>query len=221
MQAMILAAGLGSRLRPLTEHTPKPLVKVGGVPLIEYHLIRLKALGIHDLMINVSHLGGQIESHCGDGSRFGLNIQYSRESGGPIGAVPGIRLAMTRGLSGHFLLISADCWFDMPADDLFFQAPFSRRLLLVPNPPYHPDGDFGLGENGVLTLEKPMYTYACVGLYDTQDFERSPEAKNLTEMLLPYIKACRAFGVLYQGAHFNVGTEKELCALESYLSDRV
>jgi len=219
MQAMILAAGLGSRLRPLTERTPKPLVTVGGVPLIEYHLIRLKTLGIHDVMINVSYLGDQVESHCGNGSRFGLNIQYSREPGGPIGAVPGIRLAMTRGLSGRFLLISADCWFDMSADDLFFQSPFNRRLLLVPNPPYHPHGDFGLGEHGVLTLEEPRYTYACVGFYDTQDFERSPEAENLTQVLLPYIKECRAFGVLHQGAHFNVGTEKELRALESYVSD--
>lgn len=218
MQAMILAAGQGSRLRPLTDHTPKPLVRVGGVPLIDYHLIRLAALGIHDVFINVSHLGDQIEAHCGDGSHFGLRLCYSRESGGPIGAVPGIRLAMTRGLSGQFLLISADCWFAMSPDDPFLQAPFSRRLLLVPNPPYHPEGDFGLTDEGVLTLQGAKHTYGCMGLYDTQDFERSPEASNLTSVLLPFMKEGDAFGVLYRDAHFNVGTQKELDAVESHLT---
>ena len=146
MKAMILAAGFGERLRPLTEKTPKPLLKVGVKPLIQYHIERLASAGVRELVINTSWLGDQIESFLGDGSRFGVSIAWSREAE-PLDTGGGIRRALPLLGSDPFLVINGDVWTNYPLDSLVereWADEIEAHLVLVPNPTHNPEGDFTL-----------------------------------------------------------------------------
>ncbi|MFM7785722.1 MAG: N-acetylmuramate alpha-1-phosphate uridylyltransferase MurU [Gammaproteobacteria bacterium] len=170
MRAMLFAAGLGTRLRPLTLHTPKPLLPVAGKALIVHHIERLVAAGIRELVVNVSWLGEQIESALGDGARWGARIRYSPEPGAPLETGGGIRRALPLLGDGPFLVISADVWCDYPLGALATEglpAGAEARLVVVPNPPQHPEGDFRLQDDGRLlrgvTTGQPC-TYSGIGL---------------------------------------------------------
>jgi len=222
---MILAAGRGQRMRPLTEHRPKPLLAVGGVPLIEYALRGLAAAGVVDVVVNLAHLGDQIERFCGDGSRWGLRLSYSRE-GRPLETAGGILHA--RRLLGPepFLVVNGDVWCPFPLARLR-DAPLrpneAARLVMVPNPPQHPDGDFILDERGWLR-PRPRgtrgVTYAGIGLYSWALFEGAPSGVLALRPLLDRSMAAGALGgELFAGPWEDVGTPERLAALDARLCE--
>lgn len=161
MRAMILAAGRGERMRPLTDHTPKPLLPVGGKPLIVWHLERLAAAGIRDIVINHAWLGEQLPAQLGDGSRFGVSIQYSPEVMGGLETAGGIAQALPLLGDEPFVVINGDIWCDWnPAEavgqrDAMDRAQADAWLLLVDNPDHHPTGDFYLTHDGYAYAPPP------------------------------------------------------------------
>jgi MurNAc alpha-1-phosphate uridylyltransferase len=144
MKAMILAAGRGNRLRPITDHTPKPLIKIGEKSIIEYHLEKLSKIGIHDIVINISHLADLIESTLGDGSRYDVRIQYSRESITPLETGGGIYQALSFLGSDPFMVINGDIFTDYPFQQLPQKPQGLAHIVLVNNPPHNLKGDFSV-----------------------------------------------------------------------------
>ena len=170
MKAMILAAGRGERMRPLTDHTPKPLLPIHGKPLIEYHLERLREAGYQDIVINIHHLGEQIKTHLGDGHKLGLSIHYSIEQDEALETGGGIFQALPLLGDDTFLVINGDIWTecDLTPPDL---SPSSLgHLILIDNPPHNPAGDFGLAEGLATNTLKPGYTFSGIGWYRPELF---------------------------------------------------
>lgn len=171
---MILAAGRGERLRPLTEHTPKPLLEVGGERLIERHLERLVAAGIREVVINLCHLGEQIKQFVGDGSRFGLDqLAWSYESPAPLETAGGIVQALPLLGGEPFALVNADIWTDynfqqLPSD---FSGEKLGHLVLVPNPAHHGRGDFCWNGSQLRHLDKNDYTFSGISVFSPKFFE--------------------------------------------------
>ena len=171
MKALIFAAGLGERMRPLTDHTPKPLLEVGGRPLIAWHLERLAALGVGDVVINTSWLAAKFPETLGDGSRWGLRLHYSYEGstaletgGGMWHALPLLRDAEVA--NAPFLAINGDIWCDFDFARLPREPVGDAHLVLVDNPPQHPGGDFVLTDDGHLQAEgSPRLTFSGIGVY--------------------------------------------------------
>lgn len=219
-KAMILAAGRGERMRPLTDHTPKPLLPVSGRPLIEYHLRALAAAGVRDVVINHAHLGERIEQALGDGSRFGVRIHYSPEhpaletGGGIFHALPLLG-------SEPFLVINGDVWTDMPLSRLLesvLPANDLARLVLVENPPHHADGDFSLQHGRVRNEGRPRYTFSGIGLYHPRLFAACrPGAFPLAPLLRRAMTTDRVGGELYRGRWVDVGTPQRLAELDREL----
>ena len=223
MKAMILAAGRGERLRPLTERVPKPLLEAGGKPLIVWHLERLARAGVREIVINVSHLARSIEQRLGNGAAFGISIAYSRERE-PLDTAGGI--AHARALLGDapFLLLNGDiyCAYD-PAQlrgrELGAQL---AHLVLVPNPLFRVQGDFSLRDGCVGNAPQPRYTYAGIALLapalvaGVAPLEKAP--------LAPLLHAAAArgqvSGELYEGLWRDVGTAERLAELEALLHAR-
>lgn len=227
MKAMILAAGVGDRMRPLTDHTPKPLLTVGGAPLIDYHLRHLGAAGVRDVVINVSHLGSQIEAYCGQGEHWGLSIGYSREEA-PLETAGGIHQALSLLGEAPFLVVNGDVWTDYTFGTLLKYQLRDRedaRLLLVRNPPQHPLGDFVLGDDGWVgfrEVEQEGVTYAGVGVYTPAFFAGMGAGKMpLRPLLDQAIMQRRLGGELYGGRWEDVGTPERLRALDSALGGSV
>lgn len=217
---MILAAGVGERMRPLTNHTPKPLLRVGGRPLLDYHLHRLAVAGFREVVINVSHLAGQIVDYCGDGSPWGLDIAYSREDV-PLETAGGIQKALPLLGPGAFLVINGDVWVDYPVARLASRAlgPARRaHLVMVDNPPHHPDGDFCLDELGAVRLRAAGeigLTYAGIGLYSPEFFSGlAPGKMPLRPLLEASIAAGRLSAEYHRGDWEDVGTPERLAALD-------
>ena len=214
MKAMILAAGRGERMRPLTLTTPKPLLRVGDTTLIDHALIEVRKAGITDVVINVHHLGDQIIRHCGDGTAYDLQIQYSIEDelldtgGGIYRALPLLGL-------NPFLLLSADIWTDFPLHFLTQQSVEAAHLVLVDNPDYHSTGDFGLDENNVVRRNtSQQFTYGNIGVFHPALFQHEkPGIFPLRSVLFPAIEKGLVTGERYAGRWNNVGTQQELCAL--------
>ena len=218
MKAMILAAGRGERLKPLTDTTPKPLLKIGEHSLIEYHLFKLAKLGLQDVVINVSHLNEAIMAALGDGQRYGLKIQYSIEVPGPLETGGGIFQALQNGLLDEkpFMLISGDVWTEYPLGTLPHDLKDDAFLVMVDNPSYRPQGDFGL-MNTRITMQPPFLTYASLGVLNPRLFANcSPGYFKLAPLLLNAIRADRVSGVHYKGAWFNIGTVNDLEELRKY-----
>lgn len=223
MRAMILAAGRGERLRPLTDRVPKALVEVGGRALIVWHIERLVRAGLREIVINVSHLGALIEAQLGDGARWGASIAYSRE---PVALETAGGIATARGLLGEapFLLVNADVWCDADFARLASRA-LERRLahlVLVPNPPHHPQGDFSLAGAEVGTAAQPRYTYAGLAQLSPRivDAVRAGERAALGPLLRAAAGEGRVSGELHQGDWSDAGTAERLAALRIQLGEQ-
>ncbi len=228
--AMIFAAGRGERMRPLTDTCPKPLLAVGGKPLVVWQIERLAAAGYTRVVVNHAWLGAQIEAALGDGARFGVTLHYSPEhdaletAGGIAQALP---LIESNGTPEVFLAVSGDVYsaydfahLNAHAQALAAQAQPGMHLVMVPNPPFHPKGDFALNADGRLALEgAPRYTFGNIGLYDTRMFrDLAPGTKRaLTPYYREAIAQGRASGELYEGVWENVGTPAQLEALDAAL----
>lgn len=214
MRAMIMAAGRGKRLRPITDTLPKPLVTVNEKPLIVYHLEALKAIGVTDIVINLGYLGDRIQAALGNGQSFGVNIEYSIEDtllevgGGVAKALPLLGQA-------PFMLLNSDIWTDYPLKSLLTQSVKLAHIVLVPNPEHNPQGDYGLIEGRVVSssLEHPSYTYSGIGLYHPGLFEHVSGVYPLT-LLFEKAQALKAItGEVYQGRWSDVGTIDRLQTL--------
>ncbi|WP_175910667.1 N-acetylmuramate alpha-1-phosphate uridylyltransferase MurU [Burkholderia sp. BCC1640] len=228
--AMIFAAGRGERMRPLTDTRPKPLLEVGGKPLIVWQIEALARAGIETIVINHAWLGEQLETTLGDGSRWGVRLAYSAE-GDALETAGGIAQALP--LLEHddrptvFAAVAGDvyCAFDYrtlaarAARMAALDAP-AMHLVMVPNPPFHPDGDFVLCDDGRLALAgAPRVTFGSIGVYDTRMFRDIVPGTH--RPLTPYFKATieagRASGELYEGIWENVGTPAQLGELDARL----
>jgi MurNAc alpha-1-phosphate uridylyltransferase len=224
MQVMILSAGRGERLRPLTDHCPKPLVPVHGRPLIEWHLLRLSAQGFQQVVINTAHLGQMIEQELGDGSRFEMDIRYSREPEGALETAGGIATARPwADLDTPFLVINGDVLCDWPfqtAETLahvFTNAdqPTDALLIMVKNPQHHPEGDFVLNEDQQLrrkSAEATALTYSGIGLFHPRLFSHLARGQRqaLGPMLQKAAEEGRLQGRLHNGLWVDVGTPERL-----------
>ena len=221
MKAMILAAGLGERMRPLTDRTPKPLLQVAGVPLIEHHIRRLAAAGLTELVVNISHLADQITAYCGDGSRWGVSIVYSPEEE-PLETAGGIVNALPLLGAEPFLVVNGDVWIDYPFQRLLDLAAGGldrAHLVLVDNPPQHPLGDFVLEDGGRIVERAARargLTYAGVGVYRAAFFEGMAVDKvPLRPLLDREIAVGRLSGEYHDGQWADVGTPQRLQQLDA------
>jgi len=233
MKAMILAAGRGERMRPLTDNLPKPLLKVAGLTLIEHHIKALYRGGIRDIVVNHAWLGDKIEAALGDGQQFGVNIQYSHESVA-LETAGGIRNALSLLGNEPFLVVNADIWTDYPfikivaaAKSLLSQSTWAH-LVLVPNPPHHPTGDFHLLEGNPLVFEKEIYperpcnTYSGIGFYHPKIFyflDDEPQA--LGPVLKSLIREQHISAEVYAGDWFDIGTPQRLDEINTYLAEKL
>jgi N-acetyl-alpha-D-muramate 1-phosphate uridylyltransferase len=228
MKAFILAAGRGERMRPLTDHTPKPLLLAGGKPLIVWHLEKLAAAGFRDVVINHAHLGEQIEQALGDGATWGLRIRYSPEPPGALETAGGIAAALPLLGDAPFLVVNGDVFCDIDfgrfvrstaAGDEFRLAG-SAHLLFVANPAHHRGGDFSLrGEQVIPADGKETFTYAGVGVFSPAMFRAVPSGQPLK--LRPLLDAAIAAGTLtgecFAGRWVDVGTPQRLAELDAEL----
>jgi len=223
MKAMILAAGRGERLRPLTDTLPKALVEVGGKPLIAWHLERLARAGCRHAVINVSHLGERIVERIGDGARYGLRVTYSREPQ-PLETAGGITLALPQLGAAPFLVVNADVYCECDFARLLGVELRERRahLVLIPNPSHHPNGDFTLEDGRIGNAAVPRYTYAGISvLSPALVAEIRPGNK---AQLAPLLRAAADKGLVsgerYDGLWHDVGTAERLAELHARLASR-
>jgi N-acetyl-alpha-D-muramate 1-phosphate uridylyltransferase len=214
---MLLAAGRGERLRPITDSLPKPLVEVAGKPLIVYHLEALARAGVRDVVINLSWLGDRIRAALGDGAAHGVRIAYSEE--GPVALETGGGIHRALPLLGPepFLVVNSDVWTDMDFSRvLTLEEGAHARLLLAPNPPHHPRGDFGLETDFVVERESDRFTYTGIGVYRPELFEGCPPGKfPLLPLLQRAIAARRLRGEVYRGEWLDIGSPDRLAWLDA------
>lgn len=214
--AMLLAAGRGERMRPLTDRIPKPLLPVRGKPLIEYHLERLARAGIERAVINLAWLGDLIRDALGDGSRFGLKIDYSDEAPRALETGGGIHRALPLLGAGTFLVVNGDVFSDYPFDRAALPAGRDAHLVLVPNPPQHPGGDFGLERGLALAQSGARHTFSGIAVYRPSLFEGcAGGAFPLKPLLVRSMAAGRCSAELYRGLWQDVGTVERLDALNA------
>lgn len=224
MKAMLLAAGRGARMRPLTDHTPKPLLQVNGKALIVWHLERLARAGFKEIVINHAWLGHQIESYLGRGHTWGVEIHYSPETEA-LETAGGIKKALPSLGDGPFLVMNADIWCDWPPEHsadilqrLTEQQQLQAWLLLVKNPDFHPKGDFHLSADGfVQDHGEPRLTFAGIGIYQPGLFDEVPLGQ--PAMLAPLLKQAmltrRVWGQQHHGTWVDVGTPARLQSLNT------
>jgi MurNAc alpha-1-phosphate uridylyltransferase len=215
---MIMAAGRGERLRPLTDTLPKPLAQVAGKPLIVYHLERLTKAGVRDVVINLSWLGDRIKEALGDGHDFGVRIEYSEEGPVPLEAAGGIFKALPLLGPDPFLVVNGDVWTDIDVGTLTLRGtdPVDACIVLVPNPAHNPRGDFGLDGDVVVEREAERFTYSGVGVYRPEFFAGcSPGRFPLLPLLKRAIAAARLRGWLHRGEWFDVGSLERLKELDN------
>lgn len=227
--ALIFAAGLGERMRPLTDQTPKPLLPVGGKPLIAWHLERLAAAGVHYVVINTSHLAEQFPDTLGDGSRWGLRIRYAYEGPTPLETGGGMLNALPLLGPEPFLAISGDIWCDADLAMLPAEPVGLAHLLMVDNPAHHPEGDFALDAQGVLQLSGgPRLTFSGIGVFrrelpqgwkgaavETSGAPIQPPSFKLREVLGPAIANQAVTGTRHAGRWTDVGTPARLARLDA------
>lgn len=227
MKAMILAAGRGERMRPLTDHRPKPLLPVGGKPLIQWHIERLAQAGFNELVINHAHLGQLLEQTLGDGRQFGVRIQWSRE-GEALETAGGIAKALYLLGDAPFLVVNGDVWCDLDF------GPFAARglarlsrgalahLALVDNPPQHPRGDFVLGPDSLLQTEgDTRLTFSGIGLYRPELFGSiiPGDKAKLAPLLVDAMARGRISGEQHSGHWHDIGTPERLAELDARLKN--
>ena len=213
---MVLAAGRGERLRPLTDRTPKPLLEVRGEPLLGWHLRALARAGVREVVINLAWLGAQIRSRIGDGAAYGLQVQYSAEPEGALETGGGIFQALPLLGPGPFIVVNGDTYADIDFAKLAIAPHELAHLVLVPNPAHHPRGDFALRDGLVQSQGEPRLTYSGIGVYRPALFAGCQPGRFPLLPLLQSAIAARALGgELHAGAWTDVGTVERLEALNS------
>ena len=216
MKAMILAAGRGERMRPLTEKTPKPLLEVRGHPLIEYHLRALHAAGIREVVVNLSWLGEQIRAALGDGARWGVSIHYCDEGPEPFETAGGIFNALPHLGPDPFIVVNGDVWTDYPFSRRTLARDATAHLVLVPNPAHHAPGDFSLQDGRVTRSSGKTYTFSGIAQYRPEFFAGCTAGRfPLLPLLRRAIDAQSLTGELHQGVWSDVGTPERLALLQS------
>lgn len=230
MQALIFAAGFGERMRPLTDVTPKPLLEVAGKPLIVWHLEKLAAAGVKDVVINTSWLAEQFPQRLGDGSRWGLNIRYSVEPGAPLETGGGLLNAWKLlDPSLPMMTVNGDVWTDFDFRKLTLDDGDLAHLVLVPNPAHHPNGDFALRDGRVeFDVPLPRLTYSGIGLYrhaffdqwrdvigDAPGVERDPPRFKLAPLLYAAMAKGVVSGQFHEGEWTDVGTPQRLSEIDA------
>lgn len=231
--ALIFAAGLGERMRPLTERTPKPLLRAGGKPLIVWHLEKLAAIGVNYVAINTSHLAEQFPEALGDGSRWGLRIRYVYEGATPLETGGGLLNALPMLGAEPVLAISGDVWCDADFAALPAQPDGLAHLLMVDNPAHHSSGDFRLDAQGRLHADgEPRLTYSGIGVFRRELLDgwreavgdaTGADAKPPRFKLRPLLEAAMAHGALagslHRGRWTDVGTPERLAQLDATLTN--
>jgi MurNAc alpha-1-phosphate uridylyltransferase len=227
MKAMILAAGRGERLRPLTDTTPKPMLPINGKPLLEHHINRLAAAGIDEIVINTCWLGEQIETYFADnGRRFGVNISWSREAQA-LETGGGISHALPLLGDQPFLLVNGDVWSDFPLAELVktdLPTELDAQLVLVNNPEHHPRGDFSLDGKLVSYKEAQRFTFSGISLFRPALFAAYQASAGqcfpLRDILRPAILAGRVSASVYTGSWCDVGTVERYQQLQNFVSSK-
>ena len=221
MKAMVMAAGRGERMRPITDKLPKPLVPVAGKPLIVYHLERLAAAGVRDVVVNLSWLGDQIRAALGDGREYRLSISYSQEPAQPLETGGGIFKALPLLGPGPFLVVNGDTWSDIDYSHLALEDGANGRIVLVPNPTHNLRGDFGIDGDFVVDRETDRFTYSGVGVYRPEFFDRcSPGRFPMLPLLKRAIAARVLRGEVHRGEWCDVGTPERLATLDAEVRGR-
>jgi MurNAc alpha-1-phosphate uridylyltransferase len=221
MKAMILAAGRGERMRPLTDSTPKPLLRVGGQTLIERHIHALVKAGIRELVINHAHLGEQLLQALGDGGSYGVKIRWSPEPAGALETGGGIFNALPLLGEAPFIVLNADIWTDFPFAGLPQRPDGLAHLVLVDNPVHHPDGDFVLSTDRVQQGGGARLTFSGIGVYRPELFAGcSPGAFPLAPLLRRVMDDGRVSGEHYRGGWFDIGTPQRLQEVNDVVINR-
>ena len=221
MKAMILAAGRGNRMKSLTNHTPKPLLKVQGKPLIQHTLENLANAGFNEIVINIAYLGAQIRDFLGDGHQFGVRIVYSDEGAEGLETAGGIIKALPLLGTQPFLVINSDIIYDYPLKTLRYRRIDRAHLVLVENPEFHQEGDFSLAKDGYLsTADDNRYTFSGIGIYHPKLFENCAAGKL---KLGPILKAAadngQVSGERFRGLWMDIGTPERLQEVDEYFCD--
>jgi len=218
MKAMILAAGRGERMRPLTDRIPKPLLEAGGKPLIQYHIEALRDAGFQELVINHAHLGAQLVEHLGSGEQLGVRIRYSAEPEGALETGGGIKRALTLLGEQPFLVVNGDIWTDYPYERLQREPDGLAHLVLVNNPVHNPDGDFQLNGDTVTDKGKRKLTFSGIGLYRPGLFAAVPDATfPLAPVLCDAMQHGQVSGEYYPGPWIDIGSPQRLAELDQKL----
>jgi len=212
MKAMILAAGRGERMRPLTDMIPKPLLPVGGKPLIVHHIERLREAGFSEIVINLGHLGHLIPKTLGDGSRWGLNIYYSDEQDeGALESLGGIVKALDILGSEQFLVLNGDIYCNYPFNKDFQLQNTLAHLILVPNPQHNKNGDFGLNNGYISNVAQKMFTFSGIGYYHPSIFnDTMPQKAPLAPLLRNAADKQQISGEIFEGVWHDIGTPQRL-----------
>jgi MurNAc alpha-1-phosphate uridylyltransferase len=221
MKAMILAAGRGERMRPLTDTMPKPLLRIGGQTLIERHIHALAGAGIRELVINHAHLGRKLEQALGDGGNYGVDIRWSPEPEGALETGGGIFNALPLLGDAPFIVVNADIWTDYPFGELPEQPDGLAHLVLVDNPAHHPGGDFVLSTGRVLQGGGAPLTFSGIGVYRPELFAGCAAGVfPLAPLLRRAMDDGRVSGAHYRGAWFDIGTPERLQEVNDVVINR-
>ena len=222
MKAMILAAGRGERMGALTDRVPKPLLEVGGRPLIEHQILRLAGAGYRDVVVNLAWLGERIATRLGDGSAYGVRVQYSREPEGALDTGGGIGRALPLLGEERFAVVNSDAWSDYPLERLRGAGAGDAHIVLVDNPAHHPGGDFALAPDGrVIEAARGRLTFSGIGCYHPRLFAGRADAEYpLAAVLRDAIEAGTLSGEHHRGEWLDVGTPERLEALDRRLRAR-
>lgn len=234
MKALIFAAGLGERMRPLTDHTPKPLLTVGGKPLIAWHLEKLAALGVRDVVVNTSWLAQRFPEILSDGSRWGLRLHYSYEGAVPLETGGGMHHALSLLGEAPFIAVNGDIWTDFDFAALPDEPNGDAHLVLVDNPSHNPRGDFALAESGRVDADgEARLTFSGIGVYrgallqdwqavvgDVAGSRADPPRFKLAPLLRAAMARARVSGTRHAGRWTDVGTPQRLASLDLELNKR-
>ncbi len=226
VRAMVLAAGRGERMRPLTDHVPKPMLEVAGRPLIDHHLWALADAGIEDVVVNLGWCGDVLRQHLGDGRRYGLRLRYSEEGWPALETGGGIRRALPLLGAAPFIVVNGDVYSDLPIQCLVERARSMAmndlaHLVLVPNPPHHPSGDFAMhGARAAAVEGLAKLTFSGLSVLRPELFaDAQPRAFPLAPLLREAILQGRVSAERHDGCWSDVGTPERLAALNERLGD--